>query len=105
MGGGSAGLTNLCSRRRLLASAARSWSGGTGTARGGCLMPPTSSWWALKIPSDTNPARVRQEAKRGAQWRLQPPIGEEIVRCNRHYWCFLSTARSDGIDINTLERS
>ena len=26
--------------RRLLASAARSWSGGTGTARGRCQLPP-----------------------------------------------------------------
>ena len=34
--------------RRLLASAARSWSGGTGNARGECEMPPTSSWWALE---------------------------------------------------------
>ena len=32
----------------LLESAARSWSGGTGTARGRCHMPPTSSWWALE---------------------------------------------------------
>jgi hypothetical protein len=41
-----------------------------------------------------------QEAKRGAQWRLQPPIGGEIGRCNRHDGCFLNTARTDGIDIN-----
>ena len=27
---------------------------------------------------DPGPARLRQEAKRGAQWQLQPPIGEEI---------------------------
>jgi hypothetical protein len=27
---------------------------------------------------DPGPARLRQEAKRGAQWRLQPPIGVEI---------------------------
>jgi len=36
--------------RCLLASAARSWSGGTRTARGGCQMPPPYSWWALETP-------------------------------------------------------
>ena len=34
------------------------------------------------------PARLRQKAKRGARWRLQP-IGEEIVRCIRHHRCSL----------------
>ncbi len=46
------------------------------------------------------PARLRQEAKRGAHWRLQPPIGEEIGRCNRHDGCFLNTARTDGTDFS-----
>ena len=34
----------------------------------------------------TTPARLRQEAKRGARWLLQP-IGEEIVRCSGHHRC------------------
>ncbi len=67
--------------------------------------PPTSSWWALETPCNPVPARLRQETKRGAQWRLQPPIGEEIVRCSRYYGCFLNTARPDGIYIRTGERS
>jgi hypothetical protein len=38
--------------RRLMVSAARPWSDGTMTARGGWQMPPppTSSWWALETP-------------------------------------------------------
>ena len=32
--------------------------------------------------------RLRQKAKRGARWQLQP-IGEEIVVCNRHHRCSL----------------
>ncbi len=37
---------------------------------------------------DPSPARHIHQAKRGAQWRLQSPIGEEIVHCNRHDGCF-----------------
>ena len=59
----------------------------------------------METPSDPVPARLRQEVKRGAQWRLQPSIGEEIVRCNRHYGCFLNTIRSDGIGTKIGERS
>jgi hypothetical protein len=40
---------------------------------------------------DPGPARHMQEAKRGAQWRLQSPIGEEIVHCSRHDRCFSKT--------------
>jgi hypothetical protein len=40
---------------------------------------------------DLDMARHKQEAKRGAQWRLQSPIGEEIVYCNRHDMCFSKT--------------
>ena len=36
--------------------------------------------------SDPGPARLRQEAKRGAWWVLQP-IGEEIVHCSTHHRC------------------
>ena len=48
---------------------------------------------------DPGPARLRHEAKRGALWRRQPLIGEEIGRCSRHNGCFLNTARSAGTDI------
>jgi hypothetical protein len=37
---------------------------------------------------DPSPARRRQEAKRGAQWRLNSPIGEEIVHYSRRDECF-----------------
>ena len=40
---------------------------------------------------DPGPARHRQEAKRGAQWRLESPIGEEIVHYSRHDGCFSKT--------------
>ena len=36
--------------------------------------------------SDPGPARLRQEAKRGARW-LMHPIGEEIEHCNNHHRC------------------
>ena len=48
---------------------------------------------------DPGPVWLRHEAKRADQWRRQPPIGEEIRRCNRHDGCFLNTARTDGIYI------
>ena len=35
---------------------------------------------------DPGPARLRQEAKRGARWLMQP-IGEEIVHCNNNHRC------------------
>ncbi len=35
---------------------------------------------------DPGPARLRQEAKRGARWLLQP-IGEEIVHYSSHHRC------------------
>jgi hypothetical protein len=70
---------------RLMASAARSWSGWTGTARGRCQMP-----FHLVVGDgnsrDPGPARLRQEAKRGARWLMQP-IGEEIVHCSNHNRC------------------
>ena len=40
---------------------------------------------------DPGPAQRMQEAKRGAQWRLHSPIGEEIGHCNRHDECFSKT--------------
>jgi hypothetical protein len=40
---------------------------------------------------DPGPARRRQEAKRGAQWRLESPIGEEIVHSSRHAGWFSKT--------------
>ena len=41
---------------------------------------------------DPGPVRRRQETKRGAQRRLQSPIGEEIVHCIRHDGCFSKTS-------------
>ena len=87
-------ITDLLETRRLsglrcpLASAARSWSGGTGTARGSCQMSPHLLAVGAGNSPDPDPARLRQEAKRGARWRLQP-IGEEIMRCSRHHRCSL----------------
>jgi len=75
------------------------------TSRGRCYNPLHLVVVGARNSRNPGPARLRQEAKRGAQWRLQPPIGEEIVRCSRHYRCFLNTARSDGMDIKTKERS
>jgi hypothetical protein len=40
---------------------------------------------------DPGPAWHRQEAKRGAQWRRQSPIGEEIGYCSRHFRCLSKT--------------
>ena len=48
---------------------------------------------------DPGPVWLRQEAKRGAQWRLQPPIGEEIGSCSRQDGCFRNTARTDGTNM------
>ncbi len=44
---------------------------------------------------DPGPARRMHEAKRGAQWRLQLPIGKEIVRCSRQVGCFFLEHRPD----------
>ena len=74
--------------RCLLASAARSWSGGTRTARGRRQMPLHLLVVGVGNSSDLGPARLKQEARWGARWRLQP-IGEEIVRYNRHHRCSL----------------
>jgi hypothetical protein len=59
-----------------------------GLLTGDARCTPTSSWWALETPSDHGPARLGQEAKRGARWRMQS-IGEEIVRYSRHHRCSL----------------
>ena len=40
---------------------------------------------------DPGPVWLRQEAKRGAQWRLRSLIGEEIGNHNRHARCFSTT--------------
>ena len=82
-----------------MASAERSWSGVTGTARGRCQMPPHLLVVGARNSRDPGPARLRQEANRGARWLLQP-IGEEIAGCSRHDRCFFDTARTDGIEIS-----
>jgi hypothetical protein len=71
---------------RLFASAARSLSGGTGSARGSCQMPTHLFVVGAGNSRDPGPARLMQEANRGARWLLQP-IGEEIVHCNSHHRC------------------
>ncbi len=53
--------------RRLLASAARSGSGGTGVACGRCEMPPHLLVVGDENSRELGPARLRQEAKRGAR--------------------------------------
>jgi hypothetical protein len=89
---------------RLLASAARSWSDGTGTARGRCQMLPHFLMVGARNFRDPGPAWLRQEAKRGALWRLHP-IGEEIVRCSATTGVLFNTARSDGIEFQKKVRS
>ena len=88
----------------LLASAARSWSGGTGTARGSCQMPPHLLAVGAGNSGDPGPARLRQEAKRGARWLLQP-IGEEIEPATATTDVPVNTSRSNGTEFQKRERS
>ena len=57
--------------------------------RGNHKKPPRLPVMGAGNSFDPCPARHMQEAKRGAQWRPQSPIREEIVHDNRHDMCFL----------------
>ena len=74
---------------------------GTCEVRGNQRKPPHLPVVSAGNSFDPGPARLRQESKRGAQWRLRSPIGEEIGHHNRNAWCiFYDTARIDGKDIS-----
>jgi hypothetical protein len=62
-------VVDILSIKRLLATAARSWSGGTMVDRGGCQIPPHLLVVGAENSLDHGPARLRQEAKRGARRR------------------------------------
>ena len=49
-------------------------------------MPPHLLEVGVGNTLDPGPAQLRQEAKRGARWLLQP-IGDEIVHRNSHHRC------------------
>jgi len=67
-------------------------------------MPPHLLVVGAENFRDPRPARLRQEAKRGARW-LPQPIGEEIVPAATTTGDLVDTSRSDGKESQKRERS
>ena len=84
---------------RLLASAARYWSGGTGTARGICQMFHHLLVVGAGKSCDPCLAGIGRRLSGERSGACGGPIGEEIGYRMRHYGTCLNTARSGGIEL------
>ncbi len=93
----------ICKEKwRLQASAARSWSGGTGTARGRCQMPRRLVVVGAGNSLDPGPARLWHEAKRGTQRSGGGcAIGGEIVHQPPSH-VFFNTAWPEGHQVSGM---
>jgi len=67
-------------------------------------MPPHLFVVGAENSRDPGPAWLRQEAKRGARWLLQP-IGEEVVHAAATTGVLVNTSRSNGTESQIKERS